>query len=65
MGVMYFAKSDKGGANYSTNESTPSGAESTADTDTTDTSLDADLGEVELEDPAADFTSVDSDINSL
>ena len=61
LGVMYFASQNKRGFNFASKE----GTSEIADTNTSDTSLEGDLAEIELEDPAVDFTSVDSDINSL
>lgn len=63
LGVMYFGRLDKGGLNFATNDSTQGGAETA--TDTSNSQLEADLESIELEDPSADFTSVDSDIDGL
>lgn len=65
IGVMYFAKSDKGGMNYSSNESTPSSTTATSPADTSSEALDADIGNVQLEDPTGDLKGVNADIETL
>ena len=67
MGVTYFAKQNKEGLDDSATESTPTSLESTASSgNDSNIQLDADLAEIELEDPEAELkTTVDSDINSL
>ena len=62
VGVTYFAGQNKGGLNFATNESTN---DIETSNNTSDTALEADLASIQLEDPSKDFTSVDSDINSL
>ena len=65
MGVMYFAKQNKGGLPYSSNESTPAGSTATSPEDNSDAALDSDLGEIKLEDPTGDLKDVDADIKTL